>query len=58
MDVWEPDSWTFSEKTFKAYDAQSSSDGELSDDEPLFTKSKTLRKKHFKTVKKEELLPE
>lgn len=58
MGTWEPDSWTFSENSFRAYDAQSNSDGYSSDDEPVFSKCKKLRKKHFKTVEREELLPE
>jgi len=60
MSTWEPDSWTFSGATFKKYDADSSSDGDTSDDEQqqLFSKSKSLRKTPYKKLTKEELLPE
>lgn len=60
MSTSEPEAWSFSETKFKAYDGTGTSSSEdSSDDEQLFAKTKTLKKKKFKKfVKKEELLPE
>jgi hypothetical protein len=57
-----PEGWTISEyKSFKATgddDTDSSTDGDSSDDEQIFSKTKTIVKKKFKRIHKEELLPE
>ena len=60
MTLWEPDGWNFSDTKTKltVLESDGDSDTESSDDEPLFTKSKTLRKKRYKKIDKEELLPE
>ena len=57
-----PEGWTISEyKSFKATgDTDSSTDGDSSDDEQIFSKAKTKTfvKKKFKRIHQEELLPE
>ncbi len=61
MTVWEPDGWNFSNTKTKLTilgNDQDSDTTDSSDDEQLFTKSKTLRKKRYKKIDKEELLPE
>ena len=62
MSTSNPEGWTVSEyKSFKALgddDSDTSTDGDSSDDEQLFAKTKTIMKKKFKRVRKEELLPE
>jgi hypothetical protein len=64
MSTSDPEGWTISEyRSFRALgddDTDSSTDGDSSDDEQLFskTKTKTIRKKKFKRIQEEELLPE
>jgi hypothetical protein len=60
MTVWEPDGWNFSDTKTKlnVLESDGDSDTESSDDEPLFTKYKILRKSRYKKIDKEELLPE
>jgi len=57
-----PEGWTASEyKSFKVQgddDTDTSSDGDSSDDEQLFTNTKTIRRKRYKRIHEEELLPE
>jgi hypothetical protein len=57
MSTWEPEAWSFSNDKLKSYECESSS-SESSDDEPIFTKTKTLRKTKYKKIEKEDLLPE
>jgi hypothetical protein len=57
MSTWEPDSWTFLGDKLQSCDLETSS-SESSDDEPIFTKTKTLRKTKYKKLEKEDLLPE
>ena len=60
MSTSEPEAWSFSDNKFKAYDGSGTSSSEdSSDDEQIFSKMKTIKKKKFKKiVHKEELLPE
>jgi hypothetical protein len=59
MSTSEPEGWSFSNTKFKVYDSGTSSSEDSSDDEELFSKMKTLKKKKFKKiVQKEDLLPE
>jgi hypothetical protein len=59
MSTSEPEGWSFSNTKFKIYDTGSSSSEDSSDDEDLFSRTKTIKKKKFKKiVQKEELLPE
>ena len=59
MSTSEPEGWSFSNTKFKIYDTGSSSSEDSSDDEDLFSITKTIKKKKFKKiVQKEELLPE
>ena len=59
MSTSEPEGWSFSNTKFKIYDTGSSSSEDASDDEDLFSRTKTIKKKKFKKiVQKEELLPE
>lgn len=64
MGTSDPEGWTISEyKTFKVSgdDTESSSeDGSSSDEdgEQIFTKSKIIRRKQYKRIHEEELLPE
>ena len=58
MSTWEPDSWTFFDYKLKSCDIDTSSSESSSDDEPIFTKTKTLRKTKYKKIEKEDLLPE
>jgi hypothetical protein len=59
MSTSEPEGWSFSNTKFKVYDSGTSSSEDSSDDEELFSKMKTLKKKKFnKIVQKEDLLPE
>jgi hypothetical protein len=63
MSTSEPEGWTISEyKSFKVQgddDTDSSTDGDSSDDEQLFTQSKkSIRNKRYKRIYEEELLPE
>jgi hypothetical protein len=58
MSTWEPDSWTFFDDKLKSCDIETSSSESSSDDEPIFTKTKTLRKTKYKKIEKEDLLPE
>lgn len=57
MSTWVPEPWTFSGDTFKPYECDSSSTSS-SDDEPIFSKTKTLKKTKYKKIEKEPLLPE
>lgn len=63
MSTSDPEGWTISEyKSFKVLgddDTDSSSDGDSSDDEQLFTQSKKpIGRKKYKRIYEEELLPE
>ena len=59
MSTSEPEGWSFSNTKFKVYDSGTSSSEDSSDDEQIFAKMKTIKKKKFKKiVHKEELLPE
>ena len=59
MSTSEPEGWSFSNTKFKVYDSGTSSSEDSSDDEELFSKMNTLKKKKFKNiVQKEDLLPE
>jgi|TARA_B110000444_G_scaffold208565_1_gene203003 hypothetical protein len=59
MSTSEPEGWSFSNTKFKVYDSGTSSSEDSSDDEQIFSKMKTIKKKKFKKiVHKEELLPE
>jgi hypothetical protein len=59
MSTSEPEGWSFSNTKFRVYDSGTSSSEDSSDDEELFSKMKTLKKKKFKkVVHKEDLLPE
>ena len=51
MSTWEPDSWTFLGDKLQSCDLETSS-SESSDDEPVFTKTKTLRKTKYKKIGK------
>jgi hypothetical protein len=57
--ITEPEPWTFSHSNRGTYEYENSSGTESSDDEQLFSKTKTIGKKKFKKlVRKEDLLPE
>lgn len=59
MSTWEPDGWSFSYKGFKSYDSDTSSSEDSSDDEQIFSKTKTIKTKRFKKiVEQQDLLPE
>ena len=59
MSTSEPEGWSFSNTKFKVCDSGTSSSEDSSDDEQIFSKIKTIKKKKFKKiVHKEELLPE
>jgi hypothetical protein len=59
MGTSEPEGWSFSNTKFKIYESGTSSSEDSSDDEELFSKMKTIKKKKFKKiVEKQELLPE
>ena len=47
MSTPEPDGWSFSNTKFKVYESFSSSSDDSSDDEDLFSKTKTIKKIHF-----------
>lgn len=56
MSIEEPEAWSFSEKGFKSYDSDTSSSEDSSDDENIFSKTKTIKTKKFKKyVEKEKL---
>jgi hypothetical protein len=56
MSTSEPEAWSFSEDKFKKYESENSSSEESSDDEQLFSKTKTIRTKKFKKYVKNEKL--
>jgi len=59
MNTSEPEGWSFSNTKFKIYESGLSSSDDSSDDEDLFSKTKSIKKEKFKkVVEKEELLPE
>ena len=59
MSTSEPEGWSFSNTKFRVYESGTSCSEDSSDDEELFSKMKTLKKKKFKkVVQKEDLLPE
>tara|TARA_B110000240_G_scaffold27601_1_gene28872 strand:- start:10853 stop:11047 length:195 start_codon:yes stop_codon:yes gene_type:complete len=64
MTLWEPDGWSFSESSTKLTTLDNEQDSDeyvldvLSDDEQLFAKSNILRKKRYKKINQEQLLPE
>ena len=52
----EPEPWSFTNDSFKKYDSDTSSSDDSSDDEQLFSKTKTIKTKKFrKHVEKEKL---
>ncbi len=56
MSISEPEAWNFSDTKLKVSNIETSSSADSSDDEQLFSKTKTIRKKKFKKlVKKEEI---
>jgi hypothetical protein len=56
MSTSEPEAWSFSEDRFKKYDSENSSSEDSSDDEQLFSKTKTIKKKKFKKLVEKEKL--
>ena len=56
MSTSEPEAWSFSEDRFKKYDSENSSSEDSSDDEQLFSKTKTIKKKKFKKLVENEKL--
>jgi hypothetical protein len=59
MSTWEPEGWNFCDSGVKLHvygddDSESSSSGDVSGDDQLFTTKKTK----YKKISKEELLPE
>jgi hypothetical protein len=56
MSTSEPEAWSFSEDKFKKYESENSSSEELSDDEQLFSKTRTIKTKKFKKMVKKEKL--
>jgi hypothetical protein len=56
MSTYEPEAWSFSEDRFKKYDSENSSSEDSSDDEQLFSKTKTIKKKKFKKLVEKEKL--
>ena len=56
MSTSEPEAWTFSDDKFKKYDSETSSNEDSSDDEQLFSKTKSLKKKKFKKIVEKEKL--
>jgi hypothetical protein len=56
MSIDEPEAWSFSEKGFKSYESDTSSTEDSSDDESIFSKTKSIKTKKFKKhVEKEKL---
>jgi hypothetical protein len=57
MSISEPEAWSFTEKDgFKSYESETSSYEDSSDDENIFSKTKTIKTKKFKKyVEKEKL---
>ena len=53
MSISEPEPWSFSDNKFKVYDSDTTSEDSSSDDEQLFSKTKTIRKKKFKKLEVE-----
>ena len=43
MSTSEPEAWSFSEDKFKKYESENSSSEDSSDDEQLFSKTKTIK---------------
>ena len=56
MSTSEPEAWAFSEDKFKKYESENSSSEDSSDDEQLFSKTKTIKAKKFKKHVKNETL--
>jgi hypothetical protein len=56
MSTSEPEAWSFSEDKFKKYESENSSSEDSSDDEQLFSKTKTIKAKKFKKYVKNEKL--
>jgi len=56
MSTSEPEAWSFSEDKFKKYESENSSSEDSSDDEQLFSKTKTIKAKKFKKHVKNEKL--
>jgi hypothetical protein len=50
MSTSEPEGWSFSNTKFKVYDSGTSSSEDSSDDEELFSKMKTLKRKNSKRL--------
>jgi len=56
MSTSDPEAWSFSEDKFKKYESENSSSEDSSDDEQLFSKTKTIKTKKFKKMVKREKL--
>lgn len=52
----EPEPWSFTNDTFRKYESETSSGEDSSDDEQLFSKTKTIKVKKFKKIVKKEKL--
>jgi len=50
MSTSEPEGWSFSNTKFKVYDSGTSSSDDSSDDEDIFSKTKSINKKKFKKL--------
>jgi len=56
MSSSDPEPWSFTNDSFRKYDSDTSSSEDSSDDEQLFSKTKTIKTKKFKKhVEKEKL---
>jgi len=63
MSRWEPDGWNFDDSGVKLHiysddDSDSSSSGEISGDDQLFTNCINNKQMKYKKIEKEILLPE
>jgi len=59
MGISEPEGWVFTDNKLHVSNIDYSSSEDSSDDEPLFSRTKSIKTKKFKKiVRREELLPE
>lgn len=63
MNKWEPDGWNFDDSSVKLHvysddDSDSTSSGDISGDDQLFTNCKNNKQMKYKKLEKEVLLPE
>ena len=56
MSSSEPESWSFTNDSFKKYESDTSYSDDSSDDEQLFSKKKTIKTKKFKKLVEKEKL--